>query len=168
MPPATAARTITPPPFLIQLLRAYLDTHNHPHMFVTAEHQLLRRSTFAGFGVHDGRVSFDLVVLAAEDADDAAIREMVDRCSEPNHTEGELDERVAGFYERLRGRFPDDGEVGADSPWMSTPLSVGIDHVFMSMSWSERGSPAIEAVVALAGEFGLVVFDPQSGHVVRP
>ncbi|GAA1291854.1 site-specific integrase [Saccharothrix xinjiangensis] len=45
-PPKTpeSARTITLPPFLIDLLRHHLDTHDHPHVFVTADHQLLRRS----------------------------------------------------------------------------------------------------------------------------
>jgi integrase len=48
-PPKTAesARAITLPPFLIDLLRTYLDTHDHPHVFVTAENELLRRSNFA-------------------------------------------------------------------------------------------------------------------------
>jgi integrase len=48
-PPKTAesARTITLPPFLIDLLRTHLTTHNHPHVFVTAEQELLRRSNFA-------------------------------------------------------------------------------------------------------------------------
>jgi integrase len=48
-PPKTAesARDITLPTFLIDLLRAHLDTHDHPHVFVTAENQLLRRSNFA-------------------------------------------------------------------------------------------------------------------------
>jgi integrase len=48
-PPKTAesARTITLPPFLIDLIRAHLDTHAHSHVFVTAENQLLRRSNFA-------------------------------------------------------------------------------------------------------------------------
>jgi integrase len=48
-PPKTAesARTITLPPFLIDLLHAHLDTHRHRHVFVTAEDQLLRRSNFA-------------------------------------------------------------------------------------------------------------------------
>lgn len=48
-PPKTAesARDITLPPFLIDLLRAHLDTHDHPHVFITAENQLLRRSNFA-------------------------------------------------------------------------------------------------------------------------
>ncbi|MGW4115237.1 tyrosine-type recombinase/integrase [Actinosynnema sp. NPDC004786] len=48
-PPKTAesARTITLPPFLIDLWRTHLDTHDHPHVFVTAERQLLRRSNFS-------------------------------------------------------------------------------------------------------------------------
>ncbi|HEX5116321.1 MAG TPA: site-specific integrase [Pseudonocardiaceae bacterium] len=48
-PPKTAesARTITLPPFLVDLLRTHVDTHDHPHVFVTAENQLLRRSNFA-------------------------------------------------------------------------------------------------------------------------
>jgi integrase len=48
-PPKTAwsARTITLPPFLVPLLRTHLDSHDHPHVFVTAECQLLRRSNFA-------------------------------------------------------------------------------------------------------------------------
>jgi integrase len=48
-PPKTAesARTITLPPFLIDLLRAHLNTHQHRHVFLTAEGELLRRSNFA-------------------------------------------------------------------------------------------------------------------------
>ncbi|MBB5808901.1 integrase [Saccharothrix ecbatanensis] len=48
-PPKTAesARTITLPPFLIPLLRRHLDSHDHPHVFVTAEGEYLRRSNFS-------------------------------------------------------------------------------------------------------------------------
>ncbi|HEX3780828.1 MAG TPA: site-specific integrase [Pseudonocardiaceae bacterium] len=48
-PPKTAesARTIALPPFLIDLLRAHLNTHQHQHVFVTADGELLRRSNFA-------------------------------------------------------------------------------------------------------------------------
>lgn len=47
-PPKTAesARTITLPPFLIKLLDTHLATHDHPHVFVTAEGELLRRSNY--------------------------------------------------------------------------------------------------------------------------
>ncbi|MDU0293962.1 tyrosine-type recombinase/integrase [Saccharothrix longispora] len=48
-PPKTAesARTITLPPFLVPLLRRHLDSHDHPHVFVTAEKEYLRRSNFS-------------------------------------------------------------------------------------------------------------------------
>jgi hypothetical protein len=45
---------------------------------------------------------------------------------------------------------------------------VGIDHVIMHLSFSARSNPAIEAVTALAKEFGLVVFDPRSGDAYLP
>jgi integrase len=48
-PPKTveSARTIALPPFLVELLRAHLDTHDHPHVFVTPDRQLYRRSNFS-------------------------------------------------------------------------------------------------------------------------
>jgi len=48
-PPKTAesARTIQLPPFLIPLLRAHMDNHDHPHIFLTAKHEYLRRSNFS-------------------------------------------------------------------------------------------------------------------------
>jgi integrase len=48
-PPKTgeSARSITLPPFLIELLTHHLSTHDHPHVFVTADAELLRRSNFA-------------------------------------------------------------------------------------------------------------------------
>ncbi|WP_308283077.1 tyrosine-type recombinase/integrase [Pseudonocardia nigra] len=48
-PPKTAesARTIALPPFLVELLRVHLDTHDHRHVFVTSERQLYRRSNFS-------------------------------------------------------------------------------------------------------------------------
>ncbi len=48
-PPKTddSARTISLPPFLIDLLRAHLASCDHPHVFVTAEGELLRRRNVA-------------------------------------------------------------------------------------------------------------------------
>ncbi|MGI8311790.1 tyrosine-type recombinase/integrase [Saccharopolyspora hattusasensis] len=48
-PPKTeeSARTISLPPFLIEMLRAHLDTHSHSHVFVTKDNELLRRSNFS-------------------------------------------------------------------------------------------------------------------------
>lgn len=47
-PPKTeeSARTITLPTFLVRLLRTHLATHDHPHVFVTPQKQLHRRSNF--------------------------------------------------------------------------------------------------------------------------
>jgi integrase len=48
-PPKTAesARTITLPPFLVVALVRHLQSHRHPHVFVTERQELLRRSNFA-------------------------------------------------------------------------------------------------------------------------
>jgi integrase len=48
-PPKTAesARTISLPPFLVQSLARHLESHQHPHVFVTERLELLRRSNFA-------------------------------------------------------------------------------------------------------------------------
>jgi hypothetical protein len=67
------------------------------------------------------RLSFDLGVLAIDGwTDFSEVTAMVGRCQSPVHVEGELDERIVGFYERLRTRFPDyppysDSDV---CPWM--------------------------------------------------
>jgi integrase len=47
-PPKTDAsvRDISLPPFLVVLLRAHIETHDHPHVFVTPQSQLHRRSNF--------------------------------------------------------------------------------------------------------------------------
>ncbi|NUT52787.1 MAG: site-specific integrase [Saccharothrix sp.] len=48
-PPKTAesARTVSLPPFLTEMWRYLLGTHDHPHIFVTAELQHPRRSNFS-------------------------------------------------------------------------------------------------------------------------
>jgi integrase len=48
-PPKTpeSARTVTLPEFLLPLLRQHLDTHDHPHVFVTPGGDLHRRSNFS-------------------------------------------------------------------------------------------------------------------------
>ena len=86
-------------------------------------------------------LSFDLGVLAIDGWSDVTeVTAMVDRCQSSVHVEGELDERIVGFYERLRARFPDYPPYSDsdDCPWMSMPLDVGIDHVFMCLSFSEH------------------------------
>lgn len=48
-PPKTeeSARRVTLPPFLVRLLRSYLTTHDHLHVFPTPDRQLHRRSNFS-------------------------------------------------------------------------------------------------------------------------
>jgi hypothetical protein len=93
---------------------------------------------------------------------------MLRRCTSGPHPEGELDERIVAFYEQLRARYPDFPPYDDDSPWMSTPLDLGIDHVSMNLSFGQRSTPAIEYILELAGRHGLTIYDPQSDHVTRP
>jgi hypothetical protein len=120
--------------------------------------------------VEDEPVSFDLAVLAMDElADAAAAHAMFERCTSGTHAEGEPDERIVGFYEELRSRFPDEGPHAGDSPWMMMPLATGIDHVIMHLSWSPQQSDAtVTAIMELATECRLVVWDPQSQDAYLP
>lgn len=115
-------------------------------------------------------MSFDVAVLAMdESADAAAARAMFEQCNTSgNHAEGELDERIAGFYERLRARFPDYPPYPEDSPWMMVPLATGIDHVIMNLSFSPRSDTALAAIMELAADYHLVVLDVQSEDAYLP
>ena len=114
-------------------------------------------------------MSFDLAVLAMDGSADAdAARAMFERCCARNHAEGELDERIVAFYEELRARFPDSGPGDDLTPWMSTPLVAGIDHVIMNLSFSHRSTPAIQAIMELAETHNLVLFDLQSSDAYFP
>ncbi|MEV7227219.1 hypothetical protein AB0M79_09370 [Polymorphospora sp. NPDC051019] len=114
-------------------------------------------------------MGFDLVVLAVDQsATDAEIRATADRCRSLHHPEGDLDERIVGFYETLRARYPDFSPHDQDSPWMTTPLDVGIDHVSMCLSFGERSDPALRLVDELAQRHKLTVYDSQDGKVTRP
>jgi hypothetical protein len=114
-------------------------------------------------------VSFDLVVLAISPrAGDDDVRAMVRRCNSGRHVEGDLDDGVVAFYEELRGRYPDFPPYGDDSPWMSMPLGVGIDHVAMCLAYGQRSDQAVDLIVGLAGRHSLVIYDPQGDEVIRP
>ncbi|WP_433043170.1 hypothetical protein [Dactylosporangium sp. CS-033363] len=114
-------------------------------------------------------MSFSLLVLAARPgASDAEVRAMAGACLGPGHREGELDERIVSFYESLRGRFPDFLPYGADTPWMDTPLAVGIDHVGMQLSFSDRSRAALELIDQLARRYRLHIYDPQGDELKRP
>ncbi|MDR0343791.1 MAG: hypothetical protein LBI49_11940 [Nocardiopsaceae bacterium] len=123
-----------------------------------------------GGWVEDEPVSFDLAVLAMDElADAAAAGAMFERCNaSASHAEGELDDRIVGFYEQLRSRFPDQAPYAGDSPWMLMPLTAGTDHVVMHLSWSPRSDAAVTAIMELAAEYRLVVWDPQSQDAYLP
>jgi hypothetical protein len=114
-------------------------------------------------------MSFDLAVLAMDGTADAErARAMFERCTSGPHPEGEPDERVVAFYERLRSRFPDHPPLTPESPWASTPLALGIDHVVMCLRHSSGSDAALRAVTGLAAELRLVVWDPQAQEAVLP
>jgi hypothetical protein len=114
-------------------------------------------------------MSFDLVVLslgANKDADYA--RRMSERClTAGTHDVGKPNRRIVAFYEQLQSNYPDRGPAveALDSPWASTPLSVGIDHVIMHLGFGSRSTQAVETVLRLAAHHGLAVYDPQSDDV---
>jgi hypothetical protein len=116
-------------------------------------------------------MTYDLSVLAVEpDADPTEIKARYDHChsfTEP-HYEGELDERIVNFYGELAARYPDHRPFAPDTPWMDTPLGLGVDHVSMHISYGARGTDAIPFIVELAHRHGLVVYDPQFDEILRP
>ena len=48
------------------------------------------------------------------------------------------------------------------------PLSTGIDHVIMNLSFSPRSDTTIELIQQLAAQYGLVLWDPQSREAHLP
>lgn len=101
-------------------------------------------------------------------ADTAAAAAMFEQCSSGVHRDGDLDERVVRFYEHLRSVHPDCPPYRADSPWMSMPLSTGIDHVIMNLTTSPRSDAAIDLIQQVAAQHGLVLWDPQSRGAYLP
>jgi hypothetical protein len=114
-------------------------------------------------------MSFDLAVVAAEPgADEAAARELIERCYDRRpHLEGDLDARIVTFYEELRAIYPDHPPHAEDAPWACAPLDTGIDHVFMNIRHS-ADIAVIEAIQRLATEHGLVLYDPQGDAIYLP
>ena len=48
------------------------------------------------------------------------------------------------------------------------PLSTGIDHVIMHLSFSARSDPALRAITELAEKHRLAIYDPQSSDAIMP
>ncbi|MCP2342275.1 hypothetical protein [Actinomadura rupiterrae] len=114
-------------------------------------------------------MSFDLAVLALAPGETLeSAQAMLERCRGGGHPEGEIDQRIAVFGDELRAAFPDHGKLSEESPWMSVPLNVGIDHVILHMSHSAKSDPALRLVGNLAGRLGLAIYDPQSSELHFP
>jgi hypothetical protein len=65
----------------------------------------------------------------------------------------------------LRSIYPDHPPYDWQAcPWMSMPLDVGIDHVFMNLSWS-MNDEVIGVIERLAAAHSLVLYDQQDGVV---
>lgn len=116
-------------------------------------------------------MSFDLTILAtAHDMSDDEIRVQALRCGAwRDHPDGDLDARIVAFYEVLRDVYPDNGPASRrqETPWASSPLAVGIDHVTINLRHGHTGD-IIDTILELAALHSLVVFDPQAGTITRP
>ncbi|MEU4364583.1 hypothetical protein [Promicromonospora sp. NPDC023987] len=88
-------------------------------------------------------MSFDLTILATTpDTSDDEIRAQALRCAAAqDHPEGDLDARIVAFYEALRGMHLDDGPASRSdaTPWASSPLDTGIDHVTTNLRHGRAG-----------------------------
>ncbi|MFB8085982.1 hypothetical protein [Streptomyces sp. NPDC055992] len=74
---------------------------------------------------------------------------------------------VRGFHAALVAEFPEiEDDADDSSPW-SAGLDVGDGFVLMPMQWG-RAAEVAPRVIELAGEHGLVCFDPQVGVVHVP
>ncbi|MDQ0904290.1 hypothetical protein QFZ22_000275 [Streptomyces canus] len=74
---------------------------------------------------------------------------------------------VPGFYAALVAEFPEAEDATDElSPW-SAGLDVGDGHALMAMQWG-RAAKVAPRVIELAGQHGLVCFDPQVGVVHVP
>lgn len=114
-------------------------------------------------------MSFDLVVWALDGATSADVQAAHELCRQGEHDDGQPDPRIAAFYAELTAYYPDQGSAvhSEDSPWASTPLHTGVDHLEMKLSHS-CDDEVLLAIERLAGEHNLILLDPQEGSVYAP
>ena len=88
-------------------------------------------------------MSFDLTILVTTpDISSDEIRTQALRCAAGrDHPEGDLDARIVAFYEALRELHPDSGPASRsdETPWASSPLDTGIDHVTINLRHGRAG-----------------------------
>ena len=81
----------------------------------------------------------------------------------------EPSEDVVRVLSKIRRRFPDDPEGGADdaAPWASWPIPDSDRLIELNIRWS-ADNKVIDVIVNLAREHGLVLYDPQGPDVHLP
>ena len=111
-------------------------------------------------------MSFDLSVWAVADgASPADVRAAVERCRHGQHVERYPDPRIVAFYRAITGKYPDRPAPG--SPWEVTPLHAYPDHVAMHLHQTCEDQVLLD-IERLAGEYDLMLFDPQDGSIYPP
>lgn len=115
-------------------------------------------------------MSFDLTALVTvPGASDEDVRAQAGRCCQLDHPEGDLEPRIVAFYDDLRTSYPDSGPESRrdDSPWASTPLDLGIDHVSMQLRHGVSDT-VVGVILDLAAGHRLAIYDPQVDEVTLP
>lgn len=73
---------------------------------------------------------------------------------------------MVAFYRAITANYPD-RPVGPATPWEVAPLHAAADHVEMKMYLTCEDQVLLD-IERLAGEHGLMLFDPQDGSVYPP
>jgi hypothetical protein len=115
-------------------------------------------------------MSMDLYLWKApviDDSDEAAA--LLDRWYEQDdRTVFEASDNVTLALAKIRDRFPDDPEDGADdsAPWASWPIEDSDRLIALNIRWSVDNE-VLDYIVAVAAEHDLVIYDPQGPDVYR-
>jgi hypothetical protein len=112
-------------------------------------------------------VSFDLSVWALHDgATPEDVRAAVRQCHEGRHGERYPDPRVVAFYRAITASYPD-RPAHQGTPWEVSPLHAAADHVALNLVPTCEDQVLLD-IERLAGEYDLMLFDPQDGSVYPP
>ena len=112
-------------------------------------------------------MSMDLYLWKAPAIDDAAeARALLDRFYDRNEVEVfEPSTDVARALARIRELYPDDAGRD-DNPWSSWPIEDSDRLIALNIRWSVDGE-VLDAIVDIAKEHDLVIYDPQGPDVYR-
>ena len=115
-------------------------------------------------------MSMDLYLWKApviDDADEA--RSLIDRYFD-DHDQSVFEPSgdLSAMAKKLRAAYPDDSETFPDDdcPWSSVPFEQTDRLLVLNIRWSADNA-VLDAIIALAAEQDLVVYDPQGPDVYR-